>query len=91
MLITAPVRTALSTPLCSTRCVLPFGRRFAHLPVLVAERSLPLGNVLVAPSQFPGLGTRPWSAESWTTGVHSRVTRSEKSPRRRHSSALPGD
>nr|VZH94013.1 unnamed protein product [Spirometra erinaceieuropaei] len=43
MLITAPVRTALSTPLCSTRCVLPFGRNFAHLRVLVAERSLPLG------------------------------------------------
>nr|VZH94012.1 unnamed protein product [Spirometra erinaceieuropaei] len=74
MLITAPVRTALSTPLCSTRCVLPFGRSFAHLRVLVAEQR-----------------TRPWSAESWTTGVHSRVTRSEKSPRRRHSSALPGD
>ncbi|BHF67659.1 hypothetical protein SprV_0301068700 [Sparganum proliferum] len=74
MLITAPVCTALPTPLCSARSVPPFGRSLAHLPVVVAERR-----------------TRPWSVESWTTAVHSRVTRSEKSPRRRrHSSALPG-
>ncbi|BHF67664.1 hypothetical protein SprV_0301069300 [Sparganum proliferum] len=43
MLITAPVCTALSTPLCSTRCVVLFGRSLAHLPALVAERRFPPG------------------------------------------------